>query len=171
MEVKDFILSVLDYQQKALAAALDGLSYNELTWRPGEESNPIGFILWHQIRAEDYTQAMIREEPQVWIKEKWYEKFDMSDNPNEDGYGYTSEQVGAFNVPELEELLTYGEATRAQTKILLENLPPEEIDRVIKTPFWGDMRMSQIFASFLDETIQHTGQIAYLRGLQRGMDK
>ena len=171
MEVRDFILSVLDYQHKALTAALDGLGHDELTWRPGEESNHIGFILWHQIRDEDYIQAMIRKEPQVWIKEKWYEKFDMSDDPNEDGYGYTSEQVATFNVPELEELLTYREATRTQMKGLLENLPPEEIDKTIKTPIWGEMTLSQIFALFLDETIQHTGQIAYLRGLQRGVDK
>jgi hypothetical protein len=171
MEIKDFILSVLDCQHKALTAALDGLNHNELTWRPGEDSNPIGFILWHQIRNEDYTQAMILEEPQVWIKEKWYEKFDMSDNPNEDGYGYTSEQVADFIVPELRELVTYAEATRVQMKGLLENLAPEDIDRVIKTPFWGEMSLSQIFASYLDETIQHTGQIAYLRGLQRGIGK
>ena len=171
MEVKDFILSVLDYQNKALTAALDGLSHNELTWRPGEESNPIGFILWHQTRDEDYIQAMMREKPQEWISEKWYEKFNMSDNPNEDGYGYTSEQVAAFTVPELKDLLTYTEATRTQTKGFLEALPPGEVDRIIKTPFWGDMSIGQIFASFLDETIQHTGQIAYLRGLQRGMDK
>ena len=95
----------------------------------------------------------------------------MSDNPNEDGYGYTSEQVAAFKVPELEELMTYAEATRTQMKGLLENLTPEEIDRVIKTPFWGEMSLSQIFSSYLDETIQHTGQIAYLRGLQRGIDQ
>ena len=171
MEVKDFVLNMINNQYKVLTTALDGLSHDELTWRPGEESNHIGFILWHQIREEDYTQAMIREESQVWIKDKWYEKFDMSDNPNEDGYGYTSEQVAAFKVPELEELMTYAEATRTQMKGLLENLTPEEIDRVIKTPFWGEMSLSQIFSSYLDETIQHTGQIAYLRGLQRGIDQ
>ena len=101
MEVKSFILNMLDCQQKKLMTALDGLSYDELTWRPGEESNPIGFILWHQTRDEDYIQAMIRGKTQVWIDEKWYEKFNMSDNPNEDGYGYTSEQVAVFTVPEL----------------------------------------------------------------------
>jgi hypothetical protein len=171
MEVKKFILDVLDSQQKTLTTALDGLSYEELTWRPGTEANSIGFILWHQTRDEDYIQAMIQHQSQVWINEKWYAKFRMSDNPNEDGYGYTAEQVAAFIVPELKDLLLYFENTRAQTVKFLHSITADEIDRVIQTPFWGDLSIGQIFTSFLGEVIQHTGQIAYLRGLQRGIDK
>ena len=171
MEVNKFILDILGRQKKALKAALDGLSYDELTWRPGDESNSIGFILWHQIREEDYAQAMIQQQTQVWISEKWYEKFRMSDDPNEDGYGYTAEQVAAFIVPELKDLLSYFEKTRAQTVKFLHSITLSEIDRVIQTPFWGDLGIGQIFTSSLDEILQHTGQIAYLRGLQRGIDK
>ena len=170
MEVTNFILDILDSQQIVLMTALDGLSYDELTWRPGSETNPIGFILWHQIRDEDYIQGMIQQQPQVWISEKWYEKLSMSDDPDEDGYGYTAEQVAAFIVPELKDLLTYAEATRAQTTEFLKALHPGEIDRIIQTPYWGKQSIGQIFSSFLCEVIQHTGQIAYLRGLQRGME-
>ena len=171
MEVKDFILSVLEHQQKAQLAALEGLSHDELTWRPGDESNPIGFIFWHQVRDEDFFQAMIQQQPQVWISEKWYEKFNMSDDPHEDGYGYTTEQVAAFVVPELKDLLTYAEMTRAKTVSFLTALPPDEIDRIIQTPFGEELSIGQIFSGYLNEWIQHTGQIAYLRGLQRGMEQ
>ena len=171
MEIKEFILDVLNNQDKALKAALDGLSQEELIWRPGVEANSIGFILWHQVRDEDYIQSMIQQKPQVWISEKWYEKFNMSDNPDEDGYGYSVEQVAAFNVPELKDLLTYADTTRAQTVNLLKTLSPDGIDRIIQTPYWGDLSIGQLFTALLGEVIQHTGQIAYLRGLQRGIDK
>ena len=172
MKITSFILGMLESQYKTLNTILDGLTHDELTWRPGPESNPIGFIFWHMTRDEDYTQAMIRQQPQEWIHDKWYEKFKMSDNPDEDGYGYTADQVAAFIAPELDDLFKYSKNTRNQTINLLKNLPDEEIDRIIKTPYWGDRSIGSLYYSgFLPEVLQHTGHIAYLRGLQRGLDK
>ncbi len=39
MKTSDFILDTLDRMQNAVMAAVDGLSSQELTWRPGEEAN------------------------------------------------------------------------------------------------------------------------------------
>lgn len=172
METSDFILDTLDHMQKAVTTAVNGLSHEELTWRPRAEANSIGFIFWHQLRCEDkFIQDMIQRKPQVWVSGKWYEKFNLPENPQDDGYGYTAEQVAAFPVPELKDLLGYAEATRVQTVEYLKAMAPDKFDQLIQTPFLGEITIGQIFAILLCEITQHIGQIAYLRGLQRGLNK
>ena len=172
METSDFILNMLDRVQNALTAAVNGLSHKELTWRPGAEANSIGFILWHQMRCEDiFVQSMIQRKPQVWVSEKWYEKLNLSENSQDVGYGYTAEQVAAFPVPELNDLLGYAKATRARTVEYLKAIAADKLDQVIQTPIFGDIPIGNVFVILLGDIIQHTGQIAYLRGLQRGFNK
>ena len=170
MEVNDFILATLERMQQAVTTAVDGLTHEELAWRPGAEANPIGFILWHLLRVEDaLVQATIQKKPQVWVSEKWYQKLNL---PEADSGGrYTAEQVAAFPVPELKDLLGYAEAVRARTVEYLKAMTPDKFDEIIQTPFLGEVAIGKTFAFLLCEINQHIGQIAYLRGLQRGLNK
>jgi uncharacterized damage-inducible protein DinB len=172
MNLSDFILDNLDRIQRVLAEAVDSLTYEELTWRPGAEANPIGFILWHQARCEDtYIQSLIRGQPQVWVSEKWYQKLNLPDDPWDNGNDYTAAQVAGFPVPALKDLSAYAEAVRARTVACLEGMTPEDLSREISPPeFWGD-NLAKLLSYMLCELTQHTGQIAYLRGLQRGLNK
>jgi len=172
MKVGDVILDMLDRMQQAVTGAVDSLTHEELTWRPGAEANSIGFILWHQVRCEDvFVQGMLQQKPQVWVSEKWYQKLNLPENPRDLGYGYTAEQVVAFPVPELDGLLGYAAAVRAKTVEYLKGLTPDKFDEVIDTRFFGELPIGKIFSLLLCEITQHIGQIAYLRGLQRGLDK
>jgi len=172
METSGFILDTFEYMQQAVSTAVDGLNSDELTWCPGPGTNSIGFILWHQLRCEDiYVQNIIQGRPQVWVSDKWYEKLNLPESPQDVGYGYTAEQVAAFHVPELKDLLGYAEATRARTVEYLRATTPGKLDEVIQTTFLGELTIGQIFATLLCEITQHIGQIAYLRGLQRGLNK
>ena len=172
MNLSDFILDNLDRTQRALMAAIDGLTAEELTRRPGAESNPISFILWHQARCEDtYVQSLIRQQPQIWVSEKWYRKLNLPEDPWENGNDYTAEQVATFTVPELEDLLGYTRAVRALTVECLKGMPLDEFDEVIEQPELGGINVGSLFSYMLSEITQHIGQIAYLRGLQRGLDK
>ncbi len=170
METNDFILDMFDRMQRALTTAVDGLTHEELTWRSGPEANPIGFILWHQLRVEDtLIQGMLQKKPQVWVSEKWYQKLNL---PEADSGGrYTAEQVAAFPVPELKDLLGYAEAVRARTAEYLKAMTPDKFDEIIQTSFLGEVAISKVLALLLCEITQHIGQIAYLRGLQRGLNK
>ncbi len=171
METSDFILDTLERVQDAVTAAVNGLSHEELAWRPGDEANSIGFILWHQIRCEDsIMQGMIQRKPQVWVSEKWYQRLQLPENPQDEGYGYTAEQVAAFPVPELKDLMGYAEATRTQTINYLKATTADKLEQVVQRPL-GELTIAQSLALLLSEITQHTGQIAYLRGLQRGMNK
>ena len=171
MELNAFAKSVFDRVQQSVDRALDSLTDEELNWQPGPEANPIGFTLWHQIRAEDaIINGMLQQKPQVWITEKWYEKCNMPDDPMDSGGGYTAEQVSSFNCPKLEDLLAYGNTVRTQTMNYLDSLTPEKYDEVIKAPF-GEFSIGQLIGLLISEIAQHTGHIGYVRGLKRGLNK
>lgn len=172
MEIRDFSLDMLERMQQAVTGAVDGLTHEELTWRPEPEANSIGFILWHQLRCEDvFIHSMIQQKPQVWASEQWYQKLNLSENPMDLGYGYSAEQIAAFSVPKLEDLLSYAKAVRARTVEYLKDMTPDKSDEVIQTRVFGDLAIGKVFSLLLCEITQHIGQIAYLRGLQRGLNK
>jgi len=171
MEINNFTLDMLNQVQQALTTAVDGLTHEELTFQPQNDANSIGFILWHQVRVEDsMVPGTIQKKPQVWTSGKWYRKLNLPEDPNDNGWGYTAEQVAAFPVPKLKDLLDYAEEVRSQTVECLKGMTPDRFDEVIQTPF-GDLTISQIFSLLLCEITLHIGQIAYLRGLQRGINK
>ena len=172
MNLSDFVLDNLERIQRVLTEAVDSLTYEELTWRPGAEANPIGFILWHQVRCEDtYIQSLIRQQPQVWVSEKWYQKLNLPDDPWDNGYDYTAEQVAGFPVPELKDLSGYAETVRTRTIACLKTITPERFDEVVQIPDFGSISVGKLLSDMLCELTLHTGQIAYLRGMQKGLNK
>ena len=171
MEMNDFIIDILNHTKESVTRAVDGLTPEELAFQPDKECNSIGFLLWHQARAEDsLINGMVQQKPQVWTSENWYQKMKVTENPEDDGWGYTAEQIAAFPVPELKDLLDYAGAVRAKTVEYLQGMIASDFDKVTKAPF-GELTIGQMLSLTMCELNQHTGQIAYLRGLQRGLNK
>ncbi|UCC17168.1 MAG: DinB family protein [Dehalococcoidales bacterium] len=171
MDAAQFTLGLLSNLQDALTRALDGLTPEELTYQPNKESNSIGFILWHQIRAEDMMViATLMEKQEEWEAGKWAARMGFEEDFGDNGWGYTAEQVSSFAVPNLEEMIAYGKAVRAETEKYVAGLTPEDFDEV-KTAMFGESPVSNILTMLIGELALHTGHITYLRGLQRGLDK
>ena len=47
MPLKAFLQKSFDRQYAFMMRAIDGLTPDELAWRPDAESNSIGFLVWH----------------------------------------------------------------------------------------------------------------------------
>lgn len=170
MEVRDFIQSGLDRVKQTTERAIDGLSHHELMWRPGPEANSIGLILLHAARSEDlFMQTRIQGKPQVWESEKWYQKLNLP--ASESGSGYSAEQCTAFSMPEQKDLLAYAEAVRVRTQDYVKGMTLDKFDKIINSPRLGDITIGAYLALMLVHAAQHAGEISYLRGLQRGMNK
>ncbi|HEY96323.1 MAG TPA: DinB family protein [Dehalococcoidia bacterium] len=171
MDAAHFTLSILSNLQEALTRVLDSLTPEELSYQPDKESNSIGFILWHQIRAEDMMViATLLGKPEEWETGKWAVRMGFEEDFKDNGWGYTAEQVSSFAVPKLEEMIAYGKAVRAETEKCVAGLSPEDFDEV-KTTMFGEMPVSTIVTMLINELALHTGHITYIRGLQRGLDK
>jgi uncharacterized damage-inducible protein DinB len=170
MELKEYIRQEFDGLERGTKRVLDGLTQDEVTWRPACGCNSIGLILFHTARSEDsFIQGRLKSKPEVWKTGKWSKKLNVAET--EAGAHYTAEQVNAFAVPKLEDLLDYYAAVRAQTMSYLKTMTAAAFDKKIKMPYFGEVALAAIFSLIVNHSSQHIGEISYLRGLQRGMDK
>ncbi|MBN1160619.1 MAG: DinB family protein [Dehalococcoidales bacterium] len=169
MEVKDLIRMQIEGLDHGLKRVLDGLKQEEIVWRPASGCNSIGLILFHIFKSEDsFIQTHLKGKKELWETGKWYTQLNL--DPGEAGAHYTVEQVDNFPVPALEEILRYGAAVRAATLEYVKNVTPAELEKVLKMP-WGDMPIAMLLSFTASHASQHIGEISYLRGLQRGLDK
>ena len=169
MGIKEHIGMELDIIGNNIQRVLNGLSQEELAWRPAYGCNSIGLILFHIMRSEDsLIHAGFPENPEVWEIDEWYKRLNM--DKTDRGSQYTIEQVNAFPVPKKDELLSYYPAVRTNTQEILEAMNESEFNRTFTMPHWGEISIAQLFFILVMHTSEHIGEISYLRGLQRGMD-
>ncbi len=172
MEGIALIQSGLGNSKRGTDRVLDGLTAEEISWQPRPDANSIGLILLHMARSEDsFVNSMIQGKPQLWETGKWYEKLNMS--VEDTGNRLTAEQVEAFVVPDIKDLMAYTEAVRNQTLDYLKDATPEALSQKVELtrqlpfePIVGVLLMVNV-----THLAQHVGEISYLRGLKRGMDK
>jgi uncharacterized damage-inducible protein DinB len=169
MEVKQFIKGQLEGAAQGIKRVIDSLTQVEIAWRPGSGCNSIGLILFHIYKTEDsFIQTNLNNKKELWETGKWYQKLGL--DVTEASAHYTVEQVNAFKVPKLKAIVEYGEAASAATLAYLDTLKAADFDKEIKMRF-GPLPMAVVFSILVSHAAQHTGEISYLRGLQRGMDK
>ena len=170
MEIQRYIGIELSSSKMAMGHALEGLTQEEVIWRPASGCNSIGLILFHMARSEDsIMQGVLQKKTSIWESDKWYERLGLS--KEEEGSHYTVDQVNAFKVPELAKILEYYDAVRAKTKEKLRGMAVEAFNEKVTFPNFGDMPTAALFSFVISHASQHTGEISYLRGMQRGMDK
>ena len=169
MDVPEFVSAVLDRNEGILLQALDGVSAEELIRQPSADTNPIGWLLWHLSRVEDRHVSAMEGKEQAWVTDGWHAKFGREPDPNDRGAGHTPEQVTAFRAPDLETLLAYHGAVRDYTDRFLTNLQPQDLAKQVPaTRGDGTVPLATRLEMVIVDNFQHSGQIAYLRGLIRG---
>jgi hypothetical protein len=149
---------------------LDGLVLEDLHKRPAPDANTIGWLLWHTARSLDRTVGDVILGEQLWIRDKWYEKFGRQPDPNETGWRHSFEEVGKFRVPDIATLRDYQRAVVEVSVDYLERLTEKELDRecplstLPRTTMSAGMRIR----GNINDCFQHVGQAAYVRGLLKG---
>ena len=167
MDAKEVILRSLEQSQGYLTQALDGLTQEEFAWSPTAECNNIAFILWHIARVEDFfVNRVIQREKELHEAEGWQEKLGTPVK----AYGLTVEELQAWPVPKMEDLKVYANAVREKTLAFLGSIPPEKLDEVPR-PDRSPDSIGVTLGHMCTEVALHVGQICYLRGVQRGLDK
>jgi hypothetical protein len=156
-----FTRSVNNYKQ-----AIDGLTEEQVFYQPTSECNSIGWLGWHLSRRKDYYSSKLTDDTQTWVKGGWYEKFGMNDV--ETGTGHTLEEVAAFH-PDLHLLFSYIEAVNADGLARLDRVDPATMEDEVDLDAGRGMKpRHNCWNPMLSDCLQHTGQIAYLRGLITG---
>ena len=121
-------------------------------------------------RVEDnWIQGFGRDAEPVWTRDGWSGKFRMP--PNEGGYGYTASQVRDLPRFDLADVIEYYETVREETFAYLDTVNDDDLDHAPGRGYHPEMTIGKMFSHVIVEQAQHTGQVAYLRGLQRGLGK
>ncbi len=168
MSFKSIIAAAISEYTDDLERALGGLTPEERRFRPTPEANHIDFIVWHIARVEDsIINRRIRRDQQIWEQDRWYEKLGMPQQGI--GEGFSVRQVEDLPGFSFDELMEYYKAVRRQSLHLIDSLTDEDLT-LIPDPDRPDQTIARILSHLLVEEAQHVGQIAYIRGIQRGFD-
>ena len=170
MDFREIIKMALDEYSAELRKALDGLTPEERRFQPGPESHHIDFTVWHIALVEDgWLQRFARRATTVWERDGWHEKLGL---PKRDsGFGYTAGQVAGLPSFDLDELMAYYDSVRQETLRYLEGLTSEELEGCPQPALRPGYTVGKMFSHLIVEESQHVGQVAYLRGIQRGFNK
>ncbi len=166
MEWQQFTVDIFERISQVLEQALEGLTLEDLNQQPSPDSNSMGWLAWHLTRSQDRAIAHLTGEEQLWIKDKWYVRFNRSSDPLDFGLGHTLEDIAAFKSPDVATLLGYHRVVLEQTKRYLTNLSEAELDREIDHPKFPTVEARLV--AVISDNLQHAGQVAYVHGLLKG---
>lgn len=165
MDVSALLLELYGRIPPLARHAVEGLDADRLTERPGRQANTIGWLVWHLARVQDHHIAEILETDQLWAVGDWARRFGLDADPSDNGYGHTAEQVAAVRPEGPELLLEYLDAVDARTRVMLESLAPADLDRIVDRRWDPPVTLGVRLVSVADDSLQHAGQAAYVRGL------
>ncbi|MBI3743930.1 MAG: DinB family protein [Chloroflexi bacterium] len=162
----EFVANSFEAAHRFLHMATDGLPDKDLYYLPSPQTNSIAWLAWHLSRWKDRVTADLVAEPQVWVNGGWAARFGIAEART--GLGDSLDNVAGFR-PAGDLLFGYVEASQEATLRRVRSLLPGHLTAPFQympgrdpVPGWRALVIT------LQDTTQHTGQIAYLRGLITG---
>ena len=146
---------------------VEDLPAGRLVERPGPDANTIGWLLWHLARVQDHHLSELMDSEQVWVGGDWAGRFGLEPDPSNTGYGHSSEEVGRVRPADGAAIVDYLEAVQARTIAFLEGLSDGDLDRIVDRRWDPPVTMGVRLVSVADDSLQHVGQAAYVKGLLR----
>lgn len=167
MNVSDLLIEAFDRLPDLVRSAVEGLTPEQLRWSPGPGANSAGWLVWHLTRVQDHHVAELLDREQVYLTGDWAGRFGRETDPSDTGYGHSAEQVASVRPDSPQVLVDYYDAVAVRTRDLLRGLKPEDLDRVVDDRWDPPVTLGVRLVSVIDDDVQHAGQAAYVRGLQR----
>jgi len=163
MTAVELLARALEELHRAMLQDIEPLTPEHLAWRPAPQANPIGFLFWHFMRTEDNMVRRLQGQTSIWEGEGWDKRFGLP--AQEQGTGYTSEQVDQFTLPPLGEFVPYAEKVIANTADFLKNLDDERLGQPLD-PERPTRNIGTMLQSFvLAHGWWHLGEIKYIKGM------
>ena len=171
MSATETALSALERNWGMVDKALEDVDDAAMRSQPNDQSNSMGWLLWHMTRVVDrFIHTRFQDVPQMWIKDGWHEKFGLDADPNTTGMGWSAEQVADWQVPTKSLLVEYYEAVKTAARDYIKPLSPSDLEREIPFPALPEKApIGTILGVLVFDNIVHGGQIAYLKGYHKGM--
>jgi len=142
----------------------EGLTDEVSGYRPAPNANSIAWLIWHSARQHDAQLCHIAGTEQVWTRDGWVDRFGLDLPRDAHGYGHTPEEVGKVRAS-ADLLAGYYHAVHKATLEYIASVTAEELSRVVDTNWNPPVTASVRLVSIIDDSAQHLGQAAYVRGI------
>jgi uncharacterized damage-inducible protein DinB len=164
MDVSALLLELFGRVPPLVRDAVDGLTPAQLVEQPASGANTIGWLVWHLTRVQDDHIAHVMGVDQLWAEGDWASRFGLEPDVSNIGYGHTGEQVAHVRPESSAALVEYLDAVQARTEAWLGGLGAADLDRVVDTRWDPPVTLGVRLVSVADDSLQHVGQAAYVRG-------
>ena len=165
MDVSDLLTDALSRVTEAVPQVVEGLSEDDLAWRPDPDANSIAWLVWHLARVQDDHVADVAGLEQVWTAQDWHGRFGLPFGPEVTGYGQSSEDVARVSGLTAEQLTGYLDAVHEQTVSYVATLTADDLSRVVDERWDPPVTLGVRLVSVVNDDQQHVGQAAFVRGL------
>jgi hypothetical protein len=165
MDVAALLLELYGRIPPLVASAVDGLSAEELRRSPEPGANTIGWLTWHLARVQDHHVSELLDTDQIWVAGDWAERVGVTADPDDIGYGHDRAQMEAVRPDGPEVLVDYLDAVQQRTRQMLASIGDAELDRIVDRRWDPPVTLGVRLVSIADDSLQHAGQAAYVRGL------
>jgi uncharacterized damage-inducible protein DinB len=164
MTPADLLNDAFERILQTAADAAEGLTVEQLSHRPGNDANSIGWLVWHLARVQDDHVADVAGIEQVWTSQGFADRFDLPFDVSAIGYGQTTDEVGQVRA-DAGLLTEYLRAVHEQTTAYVATLGADDLDRVVDDRWDPPVTLGVRLVSVVSDDLQHAGQAAYVRGL------
>ena len=169
MDASELVTKLLKGNRSMVRKAFDGLSDEEVSKRPSGDCNSMAWLLWHLCRVEDGFISALEGSEELW-NQGWSEKCGISEETEGMGYGHKAGDLETFSVGSIDALKEYFGETEKRVAGYLASLSPEDLDREVPAMVGeGMVPVAAHLQILVNEALVHGGQIAYLRGMHKGM--
>jgi hypothetical protein len=165
MDVGALLLELYGRIPPLAREAVDGLDAATLVAQPRPGTNPIGWLVWHTARVQDHHVSELLDEEQLWATGDWAGRCGLDPDPHNTGYGHSDRDVAGVRPESAAMLVEYLEAVDARTHTMLEPLTEADLDRIVDRRWDPPVTLGVRLVSIADDSLQHLGQAAYVRGL------
>lgn len=164
MTTAELLEDAFERVRDAVNPAVNGLTPEELAFRPDDESNSIAWLVWHLTRIQDDHVAGLDGEEQVWTAKGWVDRFALPLDGADTGYGHDPQAV-AMVTADAQLLLGYFEDVHSKTVAFVRSLGDGDFSRVVDRSWDPPVTLSIRLVSVVADDLQHAGQAAYVRGI------
>ncbi len=164
-------VSALERNWSMVDRSLEDMDDAAMSAQPNDQTNNISWLLWHMNRVVDrFVNDRFQDKPQIWVADGWYEKFGMPANPDDNGRGWTIEQVAAWQPPPKDVMVGYYEAVKADALDYIKALSAADLEKQVPFPAPPNtLPLAEALGVLVFDNIVHGGQIAYVKGYHQGM--
>lgn len=122
LEASEILIDAYTRIQELVHRSADGLTQEQLAYRPEEGSNSIAWLIWHLTRIQDGHLAAATGREEAWVTEGWADRFGMPGDTSVNGQGDGPAEVAALRPDGPDVLLGYHDAVVDRTRAYLRSV-------------------------------------------------